>query len=82
MMPPEVKKYLSRNIQSQFDKDPAIHWILTYSLFLAFSFFIISSFIFHQIQHPGTVLNAELHEDFETGITFCVWADIDWENQV
>ena len=58
------------------------HWILTYSLFLAFSFFIISSFIFHQIQHPGTVLNAELHEDFETGITFCVWADIDWENQV
>ena len=24
MMPPEVKKYLSRNIQSQFDKDPAI----------------------------------------------------------
>ena len=35
MMPPEVKKYLSRNIQSQFDKDPAIEsgkvkkWILS-----------------------------------------------------
>ena len=35
MMPPEVKKYLSRNIQSQFDKDPAIqsgevkNWLLS-----------------------------------------------------
>ena len=35
MMPPEVKKYLSRNIQSQFDKDPAIQsgevkkWLLS-----------------------------------------------------
>ena len=44
--------------------------ILTDSVLLAFSFFIISPFKFHQIQHPGTVLNTELHEDFKTGITF------------
>ena len=44
--------------------------ILTNSVLLAFSFFIISPFKFHQIRHPGTVLNAELHEDFKTGITF------------
>ena len=46
------------------------HLILTDSVLLAFSFFIISPFKFHQIRHPGTVLNAELHEDFKTGITF------------
>ena len=55
------------------------HWILTYSLFLAFSFFIISSFIFHQIQHPGTVLNAELQGLFETGIGIKIWPSIDRE---
>ena len=46
------------------------HLILTDSVLLAFSFFIISPFKFHQIRHPGTVLNAELHEVFKTGITF------------
>ena len=27
-------------------------------------------------------MKAELHEDFKTGITFGIWADIDGENQV
>ena len=58
------------------------HLILTDSVLLAFISFIISPFKFHQIRHPGTVLNAELHEDFKTGITFRIWADIDGENHV
>ena len=29
--------------------------------------------IFHQFQHPGAVLNAELHELFETVIGFKIW---------
>ena len=55
------------------------HWILTYSLFLAFSFFIISSFIFHQIQHPGTVLNAELHQLSETVFEIKIRPSLDRE---
>ena len=39
------------------------HWILTYGFFSPFVFpsYLPSYFIFHRIQHPGTVLNAELY---------------------
>ena len=51
MMPPEVKKYLSRNIQSQFDKDPATEfWPTVFSLPLVFSSYLPSYFTKFNIQ--------------------------------
>ena len=56
MMPPEVKKYLSRNIQSQFDKDPAIQsgevkkWLLSGNQPLVFSSYLPSYFTKFNIQ--------------------------------
>ena len=85
MMPPEVKNYVNRNIQVQFDKDPAIqtiHTILSCCVLLVFSFFIITPLIFHQSSTSWSFLNTELPEDFITGITFKNQARIDGENKV
>ena len=79
-MPPEVKKYLNRNIQVQFDKDPALQTILSCCLLLVFSFCIITRLIFHQSLTSWSFLNAELPQDFKTGITFKIWAKIVGEN--
>ena len=82
MMPPEVKKYLNRNIQVQFDKDPALQTILSCCLLLVFSFCIITRLIFHQSLTSWSFSNAELPEDFKTGITFKIWAEIGGENWI
>ena len=39
-------------------------------------------FIFHQIQHPGAVLNVELHQLFKTAIGIKIWPIIDREMTV
>ena len=39
----------------------------------------ITPFIFHQIELPGTVLNAELRQLSETVIGIKIWPCIDWE---
>ena len=39
----------------------------------------ITPLIFHQIQHPGTLLNVELHQLSETVIEIKIWASIDRE---
>ena len=83
MMPPEVKNYVNRNIQVQFDKDPAIqtiHTILSCCVLLVFSFFIITPLIFHQSSTSWSFLNTELAEDFKTDITFKIWAKMEGEN--
>ena len=54
--------------------------LFAHTFLLAYSFFIITLLIFHQSSTSWSFLNAELPEDFKTGITFKIWAKIEGEN--